>query len=148
MIGRVKALLGLEEAGRDVVDPGRELQLAAAVLLVEAATADGVEDAREVLRMKRVLAEHFHLGEAETEELVRRASAISEDAVDWNRFTRVLKQGFEHEERIQMLEMLWVVVLADGDSTPTRTRCAPHRGAALRHRPRARPGPASRTGQP
>ncbi|MDA0219774.1 MAG: TerB family tellurite resistance protein [Proteobacteria bacterium] len=116
MIGRVKELLGL--AGADAPgadDPQRELRLAAAAILVEAALTDGREDAREFALIRRVLADHFDLADAEAERLVTRATEIAHHSVDWNRFTRVLKQGFEADERLWMLEMLWRVVLADGE---------------------------------
>ena len=73
------------------------------------------ESPRALLRRFRVLAEHFDLGDAEAERLVTRATEIAHHSVDWNRFTRVLKQGFEADERLWMLEMLWRVVLADGE---------------------------------
>lgn len=116
MIGRVKELLGLFGGdGAAVPDAPRELRLAAAAILVEAALTDGREDDREFAVIRRVLADHFHLDAAETDTLVTRATEIARHAVDWNRFTRVLKQGFDREERFQMLEMLWQVVLADGE---------------------------------
>ena len=116
MIGRVKELLGL--AGADAPgagDPQRELKLAAAAILVEAALTDGHEDDREFALIRRVLAEHFALGESDARRLVERATEIARHSVDWNRFTRVLKQGFDADERLWMLEMLWQVVLSDGE---------------------------------
>ncbi len=109
-------MLGLAGAGAPGADdPQRELRLAAAAILVEAALTDGREDAREFALIRRVLAEHFGLDAGETERLVTRATEVAHSAVDWNRFTRVLKQGFDAEERLWMLEMLWQVVLADGE---------------------------------
>ena len=116
MIGRVKELLGL--AGADAPgadDPQRELKLAAAAILVEAALTDGHEDAREFALIRRVLADQFGLDAGESERLVTRATEVARNAVDWNRFTRVLKQGFDAEERLWMMEMLWQVVLSDGE---------------------------------
>ena len=116
MIGRVIELLGLSGADAPAAeDPQRELRLAAAAILVEAALTDGREDEREFALIRRVLADQFGLGAAETERLVERATEIAHHSVDWNRFTRVLKQGFDAGERLWMLEMLWQVVLADGE---------------------------------
>ncbi len=116
MIGRVKSLLGLGSA--DAVqhhDPKAELRLAAACLLVEASMIDGEVDERETERLSIRLAEHFEMEPDEVRPLVDKAGEVAADAVDWNRFTRVLKAEFEIEERITMLEMLWEVVLADGE---------------------------------
>lgn len=116
MIGRVKELLGL--AGADaprVDDHQRELKLAAAAILVEAALIDGHEDDSDYVLIRRILAEQFQLSPGESERLVERATQIAHHSVDWNRFTRVLKQGFDAGERLWMMEMLWQVVLADGE---------------------------------
>lgn len=116
MIGRVKELLGI--AGADAPradDHQRELKLAAAAILVEAALIDGHEDDSDYVLIRRVLAEQFQLSPEESERLVERATQIAHQSVDWNRFTRVLKQGFDAGERLWMMEMLWQVVLADGE---------------------------------
>ena len=116
MIGRVKTLLGLAAREDDVApDPQNELRLAAACILVEASLIDGHVDQCETSALTALLSAHFELGEAEVIILVEQATKIANDAVDWNRFTRVLKSEFDAEERIAMMEMLWRVVLADGE---------------------------------
>ena len=115
MIGRVRTLLGLKRSAvSEPEDPRLELELAAAAILVEASLTDGHVDDRELAAVRAALAAHFGLGEKETAELVERAEEIARNSVDWNRFTRVLKRGFDAGERLQMMEMLWRVVLADG----------------------------------
>ena len=117
MIGRVKSLFGIAvriESGPQEL-PQDELRLAAACILVEAALVDGHVDVRETQRLIVVLGEHFGLDGESARELVARASVIAGDAVDWNRFTRVLKSEFGADERMAMMEMLWQVVLADGE---------------------------------
>ncbi len=116
MIGRVKALLGLGVAADGAPpDADAELRLAAACILVEASLVDGHVDGRETAQLTGLLAGHFGLGAADAEALVVRAAEVAEDAADWNRFTRVLKAEFDRSERVAMMEMLWRVVLADGE---------------------------------
>ena len=116
MIGRVKQLLGLDGGeGRGEADTESELRLAAAAILVEAALTDGHEDDREFALIRQALARHFALDDEASHRLVARATEIARNSVDWNRFTRVLKQGFDADERLWMMEMLWRVVLADGE---------------------------------
>lgn len=116
MIGRVKELLGLADAGHGAaVETESELRLAAAAILVEAALTDGHEDDREFALIRQALARHFALDHEASHRLVARATEIARDSVDWNRFTRVLKQGFDPDERLWMMEMLWQVVLVDGE---------------------------------
>jgi len=117
MIGRVLDMLGLApEAGAgQAADPKEELRLAAAAILVEAALTDGHEDDREFAQIRRALGEQFGLDAGEVERLVAEATRIAHHSVDWNRFTRVLKQGFDADERLWIMEKLWSVVLADGE---------------------------------
>jgi uncharacterized tellurite resistance protein B-like protein len=35
-------------------------------------------------------------------------------SVEWQGFTRAIKDGFDHAERVQLIEMLWEVAYADG----------------------------------
>ncbi|MBC6440678.1 MAG: TerB family tellurite resistance protein [Rhodospirillales bacterium] len=116
MIGRVKALLGLEAGTPEPESTAEdELREAAACILVEASLIDGHVDEREIAHLTDVLANHFALERAAAERLVARANEIARDSVDWNRFTRVIKAEFDAEERVAMMEMLWLVVLADGE---------------------------------
>ena len=39
---------------------------------------------------------------------------MAENAVEMSRFTSLLRDQFDHEERIEMIEMLWHVVYVDG----------------------------------
>ena len=116
MLGRVKDLLGL---GRDEVagpaDAQEELRLAAAAILAEAALIDGHLDRRESDRLSALLTARFALSPQDAQALAARAMEVAACAVDWNRFTRVLQASFDEDERIAMMEMLWQVVLADGE---------------------------------
>lgn len=89
--------------------------MAAAVLLIEAARLDGTFDASERETIRRALARHFALSEGETDELIALAEAMQADSVELSRFTRAIKEGYEPSQRVEILEMLWEVVLADGD---------------------------------
>jgi uncharacterized tellurite resistance protein B-like protein len=116
MLDRLKDLMGLSaHHGVEVQDEHAEQRLAAACILVEASQIDGVVDQRETERLTHTLAEHFGIAGEEATALVVQATAISEDSVDWNRFTRVLKAHCDAEERLAMVEMLWEVVLADDE---------------------------------
>ena len=119
MIDRIKALvLGAPgqtdgAAGNDSADADAA-QVAAVALLIEAAVMDGDFDQTERHTIARLLAERFGLDAGAIEDLI----AAGEDAVEHSHqlfaFTRVVKQGFDFDERIKMIEMLWEVVYADG----------------------------------
>lgn len=91
-----------------------ERQLAAAALMVEAARLDDDFDAKEREHIKALLRDQFSLTEAEAGELLTAGEKASSDSVEWQGFTRAIKDGFEPEERIALIEMLWEVAYADG----------------------------------
>jgi uncharacterized tellurite resistance protein B-like protein len=92
-----------------------ELQLAAAALLVEAACMDHDFGSEERATIERLLAERFAMPADEAAKLVQMAEEEVARSVEVFSFVRTVKNRFSHEERIEMLEMLWEVVYADGE---------------------------------
>ncbi len=92
-----------------------ELRIAAAALMVEAAQLDDTFDARERDKIRELVAERFELGAAEGDSLIAAAEARVAESSQIHGFTRVVKAAFSHEERIELIEMLWEVVYADGE---------------------------------
>ena len=116
MFARIRRLFDIEAHGdQPTASPEHELRLASACILVEAMLVDGHVDEREMRHLHAVLEEYFGLEPDEVRLLVSEATRIAADAVDWNRFTRVLKAEFDAAERLGMMERLWQVVLADGE---------------------------------
>ncbi len=116
MINRIKALiLGAEDGDAVPLGAADDTQVAAVALLIEAAVMDGEFDPAERRTIARLLGDRFGLDGAEVEDLI----AAGEDAVERSNqlfaFTRVVKQGFDFDERIRMIEMLWEVAYADGE---------------------------------
>jgi uncharacterized tellurite resistance protein B-like protein len=118
VINRFKALFG-DRGGAPEAERGRhsgtELQIAAAALMVEAALMDDEFDPGERTRILGLVGERFGLSREESESIVEAAEARVSDAAAIHGFTRVVKQAFDHEERIDLLEMLWEVAYADGE---------------------------------
>lgn len=100
-------------------------ELAVAVLLVEAARADGHYNDADRHAVDALLAEMFDLP-APAATLRAQAEAAQQGAADLVRFTRVVKTGLEHDQRIALIEALWRVVLVDHHRDP-------HEDALLRH---------------
>ena len=91
-----------------------ERQLAAAALLVEAATMDSSFDAAERGRIAELVQERFALGADEALDLIAEAERAVAASVQWHGFTSAIKDGFDHAERVALIEMLWEVAYADG----------------------------------
>jgi uncharacterized tellurite resistance protein B-like protein len=92
-----------------------ELHLAAAVLMVEAIHIDGEADAQEIAVVKRVLAQHFSLEDDHSNDLFEMAQDHHTDSVHMHRYTKTIKDRFSEEERVELIELLWEVVYADGE---------------------------------
>ncbi len=114
MINRIKILFMEERA--EAGEPNKEeLQAAAAALLVEAAFMDGNFDGQERKSIMSLMKQYFHLNDEESLLLVSEAEQVVENAGDLYAFTRIIKDRYEHEQRIEMVEMLWEVAFADGN---------------------------------
>ena len=117
MINRIKSLLtgarARPQAAAEAKAAG-DLHLAAAALLVEAAWLDQDFDESERCRIIALVKKRFGLSAAEAETLVVAAEEEVHGATQILPFTRLIKDSFSHAERIEMVEMLWQVVYADG----------------------------------
>ena len=118
MINRIKALFADKghssdpEADQHSHD---ELQLAAATLLVEAATLDGHYGETEQAAIDKLLREKFALKDEEARSLHDLAVTEQSEANQLLGFTRAIKDRYSLEERIELIEMIWEVVYADGE---------------------------------
>ncbi len=112
MINRFFALF--DGTGNDTLSRPDELKLAAAALLIEAASMDGDFDETEHRKIAALLKGRFSLSDDETEMLIKEAVAAVAKTGQLYGFTRVVKDRYDAAERILMIEMLWEVAFADG----------------------------------
>jgi len=114
MISRLKKLLSSQQAG-DSKGEEETLRLAAGALLMEAACMDGHIDDAELETVTSLLADQFKLTEAEASELAEAARKEVSQCGELYGFTRTLKDEFDHDQRVRMIEMMWHVAYADGE---------------------------------
>ncbi len=117
MINRIKALLSAAGGPPADAAPRRDfadLQVAAAALLVEVAQMDADYSAAEQAKILDLVRTRFELTEGEAESLLEIAGQKVADSSQLYSFTRVVKDSFDHAERVELMEMLWEVVYADG----------------------------------
>jgi uncharacterized tellurite resistance protein B-like protein len=117
MINRFKTLFaghGAGSASDSATSADKEVQLAAAALLVEVAWQDATFDAVERARVLDLVRARFDLTAEEAETLLAAAEKKVEGSTQILPFTRTIKDRFTPEQRIEMVEMLWQVVYADG----------------------------------
>lgn len=117
MLGGLKSLLfgnDAEEAVKAGQHGGSALHHAAVGLLIEAAMLDGDFHEAERERIETLLKDRFELPAEEVATLIDAAEEAARERVELHTITRTVRDHFDPEERIRMIEMLWEVVYADG----------------------------------
>ncbi len=118
MIDRIKSLfaaVGTSPPAASEAGGADELHLAAAALLAEAALGDSLIDAAERTAIERLVRARFGLSADEAGRLIDAAEREAHDASHLVGFTRIIKDNFSPAERVELIEMIWEVVYADGE---------------------------------
>jgi uncharacterized tellurite resistance protein B-like protein len=120
MINRIKALIlgvGANAGGgdaADATDAADAAEVAAVALLVEAAVMDGAFDGDERQVIAELIVLRFAIDAADVEDLIASSEQAVADSHQLYAFTSVVKDGFDFDQRIELIEMLWEVAYADG----------------------------------
>ncbi|MBA98230.1 MAG: TerB family tellurite resistance protein [Sulfitobacter sp.] len=94
--------------------PDADARLALTALLVRIAKSDNDYAPAERAQINRIIGTRYGLNEAEIADLRSDAEALEAEAPDTVRFTRAIKDAVPYESRLDVIEALWSVVLADG----------------------------------
>lgn len=95
----------------DVNDP----RVASAALMIHVMDADGIRRDAEFGRLREMLGEAYGLDTEGVDELLQAGEAADKDAVDLYAFTSVITRNLEHDARLELIELLWEMVYADGE---------------------------------
>ncbi|MGY9061812.1 MAG: tellurite resistance TerB family protein [Rhodospirillales bacterium] len=115
MIERIRRLvMGFNEPMAEEPDNISVGDAAACALLVDAASIDGDFDLAERRTIAGLLAAKFELDTGEVEALIEEAVARVSKSVDHYGFARQVKEAYDHDARVDLIEMLWQVAYADG----------------------------------
>ncbi len=95
-------------------DNADELAGLVTALMVEAALADGTVAADEAALTANVIAQQFDLSAEKARQMTNEAIEQSKERVELHSLLRRLREQSDYEERLGVLEMVWMVVLADG----------------------------------
>ena len=83
-------------------------------LLIEAAMADGVLDQDERASISHALTSQLDLSDEEVASIIDKAVVAHEDRIEIHSLVRAIRSETDAEDRIAIMEMAWMVVLADG----------------------------------
>jgi uncharacterized tellurite resistance protein B-like protein len=118
MLDAIRRLIGDSAPGAPSA-PARthpiDVRMAAVVLLLELATVDGEFSALERQRILDILQRHFGVDADGAAQLIDEAATVSRHSVDDFVFTRKVVGEYDLAQRMVLAELMWQVVLADGD---------------------------------
>lgn len=92
---------------------GEDIQ-AIIVLLIEASQIDGDSGPEEINHIKNLLMKKFNFTENEADDNIKKALADNETRIELFSQIKILLNEMDHKERIDVIEMMWGVILADG----------------------------------
>jgi uncharacterized tellurite resistance protein B-like protein len=106
-------------------------KLCAGAILCEVAMADGKFSAGEQERIRDLLLIRFGLDNAEADALFKIGQQATADSSRLPRMTASVRDHFNHEERIELVEMLFDVAYADGELSVREIAIAEQAAAAI-----------------
>tara|TARA_Y100000590_G_scaffold109929_1_gene125326 strand:- start:388 stop:831 length:444 start_codon:yes stop_codon:yes gene_type:complete len=90
------------------------VQIAISTLMIQTAVYDGVFDEQEKSEILELIKKYFNFNEDQKLSLFKIAMKVNDDTNDMQQFTRVLNDNLSEEEKLNIIEMLWKVIISDG----------------------------------
>jgi len=117
MFDLIKKILGNKQGGVAVseAESSDRTQLAACVVLLEAAHADYECTGEELDHVVKTLQAEFGVSKDYVQELLDLAHQERSKAVDLWQFTNQINQEFSKEEKKKVLDGVWRIIYADGE---------------------------------
>ena len=115
MFDLIKKMFNTEnEASQNSEEDVLTAHLALAVLMMEAAYADGECSREEKSHLADTLVNNFGIDRGDIESLLSRSDKAHKDYVDLFQYTRFINENFSETQRTGILESVWRIILLDG----------------------------------
>ena len=111
-LGKLMSLRKENENENFSVD--QEGRMACAALMTRAAWLDGTLDKVEENALRDLMMKRFEISPGEADEILKTAADDLDTSNDLYRYTKDLRDNFDADERLKLIEMIWEVVYADG----------------------------------
>ena len=111
-LGKLMSLRKENENENFSVD--QEGRMAFAALMTRAAWLDGTLDKVEENALRDLMMKRFEISPDEADEILKAAADDLDASNDLYRYTKDLRDNFDADERLKLIEMIWEVVYADG----------------------------------
>ena len=90
------------------------VQIAISTLMIQTAVYDGIFDEQEKSKILELIKKYFHFNEDQKLALFKIAMKVNDNSNDMQQFTRVLNDNLSEEEKLNIIEMLWKIIISDG----------------------------------
>tara|TARA_B100000686_G_scaffold301711_1_gene337228 strand:+ start:45 stop:488 length:444 start_codon:yes stop_codon:yes gene_type:complete len=90
------------------------MQIAISTLMIQTAVYDGVFDEQEKSKILELIKKYFNFNEDQKLSLFKIAMKVNDDSNDMQQFTRILNDNMSEEEKLNIIEMLWKIIISDG----------------------------------
>lgn len=107
-----------QTGSQDAAGEADSNRIAFTALLVEAARADEIYTDKEKGLIAKLVKQQFGIDDAEALSLREKAEAAQAEANDLYRFSSTVKSGLTAEEKIQLIEGMWQIILSDDARDP------------------------------
>jgi uncharacterized tellurite resistance protein B-like protein len=91
-----------------------DVRIATVALCHQVMAADGKVTPEEQAVITEMMRERYKLGDKELAILKQAGERAEKEAVDFFRFTSILKRALNEEQRLELIGVLWDIVYADG----------------------------------
>jgi len=95
-------------------DKGERVLVATCALLLEIANSDDEFSEIERDNIIRILKKDFHLSDEYAYKLMKLSDKERKESIDLWQFTHLINEHYSIEEKINIIEMVWKVIYADG----------------------------------
>ena len=90
------------------------VQIAISTLMIQTAVYDGVFDEQEKSEILELIKKYFNFNKDQKLALFKIAMKVNDNSNDMQQFTRVLNDNLSEEEKLNIIEMLWKIIISDG----------------------------------
>ena len=112
MFDKLKSIFDKKiEEGNEQFDT---IQIAISTLMIQTAVYDGIFDEKEKSEILELIKKYFELTEDQKLSLFKIAMKVNDNSNDMQQFTRVLNTNLSEDEKLNIIEMLWKIIISDG----------------------------------
>ncbi len=124
MLGKLKSFFHQESGELRLTESAHDMRVAVCAILLEAAEADQQVPAEERRTIRLLLQREYELDDGAVEELIAETQRLRESAADLWPFTHAISRTYSPEQKLDLLQMVWLVIFADERLDPYEDQLA------------------------